>query len=484
MPGQFLLPLGALSLGALSPATLPIRVPVSDVAANETSALALTGGEVRIMDGAGLPLGRFPRASGRATSRLPRRARASGGFAAGGVLADDDFNDPHDPDADIEDPANILVEDDSPARRRARALPASSAVAFAVGPSSAWVGRADGLWRLATDGAAERVALPVAGPVRQLATTANGRSVVAALDGGIVWSDDGGARFERMAEASAPVSRLVVIGAGPAYALAGQALLRLERGAPAVELVSRGVEDVTACGASALALIGGRLTVLAGTVPARQGRRDDDAEASERSETNDASRGRAIAPTGTERLACSPDGLTWVAYGATLWTSEDRGRTWKARDDLGGAFPITAVAVSRVALWVAGRAGLAVIPLQGPSGCPSPATDTSARGAAPGDAVPSPVPRWRWWLSALPRVDLGLASGQSSARREVRAFVLLSFTFDPGRDTRGQRGLDADAREVERREAAQRGVARRSPGEEVLDPIAAEERAATSRLLD
>ena len=35
-----------------------------------------------------------------------------------------------------------------------------------------------------------------------------------------------------------------------------------------------------------------------------------------------------------------------------------------------------------------------------------------------------------WWLVALPRVDFGFAAARSSSRRDVRAFVLLTFALD------------------------------------------------------
>src|SRR3569623_745141 len=68
--------------------------------------------------------------------------------------------------------------------------------ALAVGGAGAWGGRGDGRWRVPFAGGAERVALPVAGPVRQVASSADGRVVVAALDGAMLRSDDGGGRFQ------------------------------------------------------------------------------------------------------------------------------------------------------------------------------------------------------------------------------------------------------------------------------------------------
>jgi len=480
VPGQFLLRLGALALGALTPATLPIRVPVSAVAANEASAVALTDDDVRLMDGTGFPLGRFARTGEPAQGGPRRRARRGTGFAAAGVLADDDFNDPHDPDSEIEDPENILVDDAAPARRRARAVPPASGVAFGVGGSVVWVGRDDGLWRLSLEGGGvERAALPAAGPVRQVAASADGRVVVAALDGVVVRSDDGGTRFGRLPDPPVAGSRLVLTGAGHAYLLAGGGLFRLEESGPAIEVISHDAEDATACGSVALAVVARRVIVVSAAGPSPgDGPGEHQAGDDERREV----------PAGAHRLACSPDGTTWVAYGAALWISADRGRTWTARDDLGATSPVAAVAVTPGALWVASGAGLAVLPLHASSPSPSlpPAKATSGASAPavfPTGADPLPVARWRWWMFALPRVDLDFATARSSTRREVRAFVLFSFTFDPRRDTRAERRLAADARTAERREAAQRGLARSAAGRDP-DPIAAEERDAVARLLD
>lgn len=472
-----MLRLVALALGAFAPATFPVRTPVSAVAANETSALALTGNEVRIMDRAGFPLGRFPCSS--APSPLPRRrpAQREGGFrAAAGIVDDDDFNDPHDPDSDIEDPENLLVEDRPTDRRHARAVPRANGVAIAIGPSSAWVGRDDGLWRLSFTASAERVTLPVTGPVRQLAASPNGLVIVAALDRAIVWSDDGGAHFVRAQDAPVRVSRLLATDEGRAYALGGDRLWRLQKDAPGVEVISHGAGDVTACGPRVLALVDRRLVMLPRSLTSPGGERPDRGNFDE----------APLAPPGADRVGCSPDGATWVAYGAALWVSEDHGHTWTGRDDGGATFAVAAVAVTHLALWVAGDAGLAILPLHGPSTATAESA-ASLRAIVSGAGGEQPLPwrsRWRWWLPALPRVDVGFAAASSNTRRDVRAFVLLSFTFDPRRDTRGERRLDADARALARREATQRSLARRAPADERRDPIAAEERDAMSRLLN
>jgi len=463
-------------------------VPVSAVAANGVAALALTDDEVRLIDATGFPLRRFPRES-RPSAVAPRRhARSRSGFPAAGVLDDGDFNDPHDPDSEIEDADNILVEDPPPARRHASARPSTAAVSLAAGEDALWVGREDGLWRLSLAGAAERVALPAAGPVRRLATGAKGRVIVAALDGGVVRSDDGGAHFDRLPEAAVTMTGLAVTESGQAYALAAEGVLRLESGA-AAQLIAPRAGELTACGNEALALVERWLVVVSGSGLSPANERAE----SQRDRERDPGRnpgcnpGWSMAPPGVERLACSPDGSTWVAYGAALWVSDDRGHTWTARDDLGSAFPITAVAVGPAALWVAGGGGLALLPLRAPSPCPAsgarpPFTGPSARGDVADHRLP--VGHCPWWLAALPRVDLDLTTARSSTRHELRAFVLLTFTLDPRRDAGAERRLEALARAAERRASAQRGLAETVAGGGERDPIAGEERDAVARLLE
>jgi hypothetical protein len=87
-------------------------------------------------------------------------------------------------------------------------------------------------------------------------------------------------------------------------------------------------------------------------------------------------------------------------------------------------------------------------------------------------------------MAALPRVDVGFATAESNTRRDVRAFVLLSFAFDPDRASRAQRQLEAGVRAAERRSEPPSWLAQGSPDEDGLEPLATEERAAVSRLLE
>ena len=467
MHGQFLAQLGTLAVAAATPASFPIRAPVSAVAANEAGAVALTADELRLMDATGFPLGRRGRPGRRAPARSRRPAGTSSGFAsAAGVLGDDDFNDPHDVDSEIEDPENLLVEDDGPAHRRGRAGPVVAGMALAVGGGTAWVGGGDGLWRLSFAGSAERVALPAAGPIRHVAASADGRVIVAALDGAILRSDDGGARFQRLPEAPERVTRLAVTDGGQAYALAGQRLWQLGRG-ELVQTIPRNAYDVTACGSEALALVEGQPVVLNGLPPSRADEGGAAQLAAQRSPT---------VPPGAERVACSPDGALWVAYGAALWVSADGGRSWNAREDVTAASSIAAVAVTRTALWVASEAGLAVLPLREAASAP-PAPSAGTGWPSDGGTC---LPHWRWWLAALPRIDVGFATARSTSRRDVRAFVMLSFDFDWRREVRAERELEGAARAAERRAA----VRPPAPVGQGWDALAMEERDAVARLLD
>ena len=466
-------------MGALAPAPLPIRQAVSAVAANQGGVIAVTGEDVRILDETGFPTARFLRTGAPLLPPSHRRQvhRAGGFAAAAGVLDDGDFNDPHDPDSEVEDAENILVEDDAPTHRPSRSPPGQAGVAVAVGGAFAWLGREDGLWRIPFRGGSEKVALPAGGPVHGVAASPGGRVVAAALDDGLAWSNDGGHRFERIAGVPVRVTRMAVTDSGRVYALARGGLHRFGSGATAGDLLVPDAEDVVPCGDGALALAHHRIVVLAGP-------------ASGEPETNQTTDGATevpqagpLVPPGANRLACAPDGALWIAYGAALWTSADRGQSWTPRDDLSVTFAIGAVSVTRRSLWVASGAGLAVLPLRPGDGAGLGGAVASSPLASLGGDVP-PRPRWRWWLAAFPSVELGFATARSNTRRDVRAFVLLSFTFDPHRSLRAERQLEAETRDAQARDQAQRWLTRDMRAELRLDPVAAEERDATLRLLD
>lgn len=444
-------------------ASLPVVQAVSAVAASDDGAVALTREDVRVLDGAGRLLARFPvrGAPPVASGRRSRRREATGFAAAAGVLGDDDFDDPHDADDAVEDPVNITVADDASARRRPARAAAPPLVVLAAGGPNAWVGRGDGLWRVSFRGGG---ATRVAGPVRALAAAPGGSPIVVASGDGLAWSDDGGEHFERSAGGEAAARGLAVTASGRVFTLdrGGLRRVRVRTGdRPRVAPLVAGATDAVGCGSAALILSRDRLMLW----PDGQ---DDAIEG-------------PPAPPGAAHVACGDDGAIWVAYGPALWLSADRGRSWTRRLDA-PASPLAAVAVTRTALWVAGPAGLVRLPL-GEDG-QGPLVARPAPRPAPAALDLPPARRWSWWVSALPRVDIGFATARSSTRRDVRAFLLLSFALGGGRDAMVARRLDEEAAAARRSAETRRLLASGAPREAPDDPIGAEERDATLRLLE
>jgi hypothetical protein len=405
---------------SLISAVVTVRQPVTAIAANDRGALALTADEVRLLDGEGFPLRGFALGQPPPRARARRGGERDGFAAAAGVLSDGDFNDAYDPDSDVEDPENILVEDDAATKRaRPDRRTPSTVVALAVAGKLAWMGRADGLWRAELEGERTTRVLPeVSGPIHAVAVGVDGRTVVAASDQGLFRSRDEGETFQRVASLDGAVARLAVTASGVALVLDGRGLRRIgadQTVAQPVPLLD--ANDVSACGDVALVLSGGRLFAIA------------DGGAGEPTALD------GTGPPDAQRITCSPDGALWVGYRPGLWTSIDQGRSWVARDDLPPA-PVADVSVTKRSLWLAGPSGLVVLP-RVPVIQPPPLAGAS-RELLPVSRVRPPS--WHWWLPALPRVDLGFASAQSSTRHDVRAFLLVTFSFD------GHRALLADRR--------------------------------------
>jgi hypothetical protein len=101
-----------------------------------------------------------------------------------------------------------------------------------------------------------------------------------------------------------------------------------------------------------------------------------------------------------------------------------------------------------------------------------------------GAGLSPPENRAAWWAAILPRIDIGFADARAGERREVRAFVLLTFMLD------GERGWARERRRLAFEDAGWRRatlgmlVSLAHPPASGCDPIDQEERAALAHVLE
>lgn len=400
-----------LSTQVFSPAhaIVPVREPVLALAASEAGVVALTRTEVRLLDAAGFPVRRLGLNDPLAGKRRRRKAHRDGFAAAAGVLDDGEFNDPSDPDSDIEDPENILVEDEVVRQRHAQEGEPLSEAGLAAGGRVAWIGRADGLWRVDADGNAGALAISAGGgAIRKVAASPSGSWVAAASDHQLFRSRDGGDTFDAVLSLIGPVRSLAVTPPGSVFVIDGLGLRRLRSNDAEAQLIEpSGATEVTACGTQAVARAGQWLFTIG--------------EGSDLDGVFD----RRAAPPETERVACSADGSLWLGFQPALWMSLDQGQSWSSRSDL-QPLPTTSIAITSGWVWVGGSAGLLGLRRDLAREPPEP---PEPRQLPREDVGPANCPprSWRWWMSALPRIDIGFAVARSLSRRDVRAFFLLTF---------------------------------------------------------
>ena len=509
---------------------LAVGEPVMALAAGDDVVVVATDlGDILLLDGEGVVHRRFQLPATHAA--CGRRARADGiapgsgrgfrrtgvdGFLVGaGVPTDDDFNDPYDADSQVEDPTNVLP-DDGPSERRTAgggSAGADPVVVVAASGRTAWFARADGLLRASLEGNTppERVERSSAVRWSALAASGDGLWLAGVRDGWLVRSADAGETFAPIAAVVGPVRRLAVTDQGDILLVDRNGARRV--GAPASGTAS------TWPGALDLCVSGRRTVVLADgfLVVEESGRHSPDAlakgarSASPSRAPTDAGRtvARPIAvPDDVDRLACDGRDGHRAIGGTSLWTSSDAARTWSRRSELPPA-AVEALAVAGGAAWVATRQGLWRVPMDRP-------VDASGQaGAAPSlersrsdlftsevDGPPLPAPYWAgsstgfidlsldgrrppWWAAVLPRVDLDFTWATGGGRRDVRAFVLLSFAIerDSGRALLHRRLM----REALRRRSDLEGAALALSAADSApssDPIDAEERAALAHVLE
>jgi hypothetical protein len=417
---------------AAPPLVLP--EPVRVAAADERAVAAVTARGLKILDGDGYLVRAFT-----ADGTVERRRRAAGvpddgmalvegglgpGAASWGIGIDDDDGDDDDGGGagafDPGEPGMVRRAVRDPALEGTGAP--GQALALAVGAGRIWSGGAGGLWRIevANGGSAVRV-IPQAGDgVRAVACDHGGRAVAAVVAGRLLVSRDGGDRFDALAPVAGR-ARSLAVGAGGDVLLIDAAGIRRGSGGADAPLGSLAVIDladpldVVACGAGAVALAGGAVYDLgAGETAAAV--------------ATAGPRRLGSAPPGAGRLACTPDGRWLLAAGTGLWTSDDRGRTWSTRSDA-PAVAVTSLAATAAAIWVGGSSGLWRLPLREPR---RPTAAYAPRRPPPqGFDGPPPSPAsWRWWHAVLPRLDLSASWSRLETRRDFRALLLATFTFD------------------------------------------------------
>lgn len=413
-----LVPIGVLLLPAAAAARasvpIPLGAPVVALSAGPSRLLAATSRDVVLLDLQGHQIRRFPMT---APATAVRRAPPPDPFAiSAGVSGADDFDEPYDGDLDLEDAENVTGRWER-TRPRTRGSPsvAGPASVVAVDQRFAWWGGADGLWRVDLDGAGVvQLLRGSANGVDALATSLDGTHVVVQSNGFLLRSRDGGMTFDRLFPIAGGIAEVTITSTGTVFVLDASGLRRVRPETSTPERIGLSTADAIAgCGPVTLAFTSGRLLVL-----------DDTDQQPTRARTE-------TVPVDSIRLACSKDGSLWTALGAHLWTSTDQGQSGLEQARL-PAVTIHAVAATQDGVWLASAFGIWFEPVGEPHRSPHTQAGPRALGA---QGTPSPSALVRstpWWLFALPRVDLGFASARSNRQHDLRAFALLTFTFDRG----------------------------------------------------
>ncbi len=446
-----LLALGALATTLLTARPCAAAVPTLD---GEIHALAIAGDrvvairrdQVVVLGASGEVLGRLDHEHGPAPEPVKkRRPSAEEVLELAGI-----------PDEDLEsDVAEEALEDEgagaSGGRRRAPAAervdddtrgPRGSGGGaprlLAASDRRVWIGGADGLARLATEG--DAAALPlravVVGPRRlplsALAVAPGGDDLAALAGNHLVRSSDGGASW----------SLLAVLGARPRaieIAADGRDVYVLDDDGVAV-VAHRQRTPIFDGRAYHIVRCRDELLILA----------DDGVHAWRWDRGLELRSARVPA----RRLACAaaaPDLV--LAFGSDLLVSFDGGRTWRTRDDL-PALAIACVAITADRLWVGTGSGLFVVPVVplAPPAHPEESPRDPARAAEMQSAIagaqrtlPAFLPRASRWQGLLPRVSLVAAASATRPggdRREV--WLLLTFPLGRARP-RGAQALQMAA---------------------------------------
>jgi hypothetical protein len=354
------------------------------------------------------------REDGSVVGRLGKRSDAPAAMAGRAVRQEaeailDHFDvSEFDRDSDYAD--DLLYDERTLAqRRRARleslSLPVvgEASPAMAASKDGIWIARGLGVFRVAPDGGVVR---ELGREFHEQALAVTGRRVLAAeADGHALLSLQGGGwRPVELANFAGKIA-LAASGQRWAWLRSDGIAWASEAGSAQMLLPGRGGVDLVYCGETLLALLAD--SVLA--IPA-----------SGAPET----RARDIR---AQRLLCSADAtMPWLAVAESLLLSVDEGRHWETVVTPAGAV-VTDVAASAHHLWLATSAGL-FFSSQGQAPAPSlqPAAKLSRGRARGGRGLAS-------WLTFLPKVSVRASAAFSTGSRELEAFALAAFPFDPPR---------------------------------------------------
>lgn len=517
---------GPRSWGAVM---LAVGQPVTALAAGgEVVVVATDSGDVLLLDGDGAVRRRLegpeiraaPGPRAREEGLASGRGRSSGatpadGFTIGaGVPADDDFNDPYDVDSQVEDPTNVLRDDGPSGRRTARGGSAGSdsEVVVAAGGRTVWFARSDGLLRASLDASTppERVGGASTERWSALAASSDGRWLAGVRGGWLVRSEDAGETFDPIGPVGGPVRRLAVTDEG--HVLLVDASGARRAGAPESGVASAwpGASDLCVSGRSTVVLADGALVIEESADPSPARGAEAGGWSSPARGPDEVGRTVAhpvVLPDDVERLACQGRDGSRAVGGTSLWTSSDAGRTWSRHPEL-PPVAIEALAIAKGAAWVATREGLWRVPIDRSAGIsrrgwssPSREGSSGEPFGGQGDGPPPPASpgaspsapfidlsldgrRPPWWAAALPRVDVDFTWATGGGRRDVRAFVLLSFALE--RDSRQTLLHRRLMHQVLRRRNDLEGtaLALSAANSAASDPIDAEERAALAHVLE
>ena len=353
-------------------------------------------GEVALLDGDG----RLVAACRGESAWTARRHRADGtALSAEEVLDEAGFVDE---DESIE--AEDALDDEGiepPSRRRPveATSGAPSAIALAGASDGAWIGTADGLWRL---DARSRACAPVGLGGQELTLVAAAGATVVAISDTTVWrSRDAGVSFEVAA---------VLVSRAHALALSADgemALVADEEGVVAIggarrfrRVLEERVDALATCGPSVIALAeSGVVRIDADDAPI------------------------AVGPRPPARaLACAQTEAALFAAGVGVWSSVD-GARWREDDlTLGRSFSTVARAAGQT--WLAGDDALLVL------------APAAARDEAVPAVVDAPPPRLTFerhppaWAGLLPRVAISFDGWtESTGVAGWRLWVLLTVSI-------------------------------------------------------